>query len=58
MNFTSKGTREILVAGCQGKMFKIDVEKGAIVETVRPPVHDHEEYTDVRSSMPTRNTPS
>lgn len=34
MNFTSKGTREILVAGCQDKMFKIDVEKGAITETV------------------------
>jgi hypothetical protein len=35
MNFTSKGTREILVAGCQDKMFKVDVEKGTIVETVR-----------------------
>ncbi|KAF1965711.1 PAB-dependent poly(A)-specific ribonuclease subunit PAN2 [Bimuria novae-zelandiae CBS 107.79] len=32
MNFTSKGTREILVAGCQEKMFKVDVDKGAIVE--------------------------
>jgi PAB-dependent poly(A)-specific ribonuclease subunit 2 len=34
MNFTSKGTREILVAGCQDSMFKIDVEKGVITETV------------------------
>lgn len=34
MNFTSKGTREILVAGCQDRMFKIDVEKGVITETV------------------------
>jgi hypothetical protein len=34
MNFTSKGTREILVAGCQNRMFKVDVEKGAIIETV------------------------
>jgi PAB-dependent poly(A)-specific ribonuclease subunit 2 len=34
MNFTSKGTREILVAGCQDKMFKVDVEKGTIVDTV------------------------
>lgn len=34
MNFTSKGTREILVAGCQDRMFKVDVEKGAITETV------------------------
>ncbi|KAL1594781.1 poly(A)-specific ribonuclease [Nothophoma quercina] len=34
MNFTSKGTREILVAGCQNRMFKVDVEKGAITETL------------------------
>jgi PAB-dependent poly(A)-specific ribonuclease subunit 2 len=34
MNFTSKGTREILVAGCQEQMFKIDVEKGTITDTV------------------------
>jgi len=37
MNFTSKGTREILVAGCQEKMFKVDVEKGTIADTVRIP---------------------
>jgi hypothetical protein len=34
MNFTSKGTREILVAGCQEQMFKVDVEKGTVVDTV------------------------
>jgi PAB-dependent poly(A)-specific ribonuclease subunit 2 len=34
MNFTSKGTREILVAGCQDKMVKVDVEKGIITDTV------------------------
>jgi hypothetical protein len=34
MNFTSKGTREILVAGCQEQMFKVDVEKGTITDTV------------------------
>ncbi|KAF2020982.1 PAB-dependent poly(A)-specific ribonuclease subunit PAN2 [Aaosphaeria arxii CBS 175.79] len=34
MNFTSKGTREILVAGCQENMFKIDVEKGTITDTL------------------------
>jgi len=34
MNFTSKGTREILVAGCQEQMFKIDVEKGTVTDTV------------------------
>jgi PAB-dependent poly(A)-specific ribonuclease subunit 2 len=34
MNFTSKGTREILIAGCQEQMFKVDVEKGTITDTV------------------------
>ena len=34
MSFTSKGTSEILVAGCQEVMFKIDVEKGRIIEEV------------------------
>ncbi|CAO2655579.1 Nn.00g043820.m01.CDS01 [Neocucurbitaria sp. VM-36] len=34
MNFTSKGTREILVAGCQDQMFKVDVEKGIITDTL------------------------
>lgn len=34
MNFTSKGTREILVAGCQDEMFKIDVDKGTVTDTV------------------------
>lgn len=34
MNFTSKGTREILIAGCQDHMFKVDVEKGTITDTV------------------------
>lgn len=34
MNFTSKGTREVLVAGCQDHMFKVDVDKGIILETV------------------------
>jgi PAB-dependent poly(A)-specific ribonuclease subunit 2 len=34
MNFTSKGTREILVAGCQETMFKVDVDKGTITATV------------------------
>ncbi len=35
MSFTSKGTSEILVAGCQDVMFKIDVEKGRIIEEVQ-----------------------
>ncbi|KAH7384588.1 PAB-dependent poly(A)-specific ribonuclease subunit PAN2 [Pyrenochaeta sp. MPI-SDFR-AT-0127] len=34
MNFTSKGTREILIAGCQEQMFKVDVEKGIITDTL------------------------
>jgi hypothetical protein len=36
MNFTSKGTREILIAGCQEQMFKLDVEKGTVVDIVGP----------------------
>ncbi|KAF2744609.1 PAB-dependent poly(A)-specific ribonuclease-like protein subunit pan2 [Sporormia fimetaria CBS 119925] len=39
MNFTSKGTREILVAGCQDTMFKIDVEKGTITDTLAAEAH-------------------
>lgn len=35
MAFTSKGDREILVAGVQEQMFKVDAEKGSITETVR-----------------------
>ena len=38
MSFTSKGTSEILVAGCQEVMFKIDVEKGRITEEVLHPL--------------------
>ncbi|KAF2149383.1 cysteine proteinase [Myriangium duriaei CBS 260.36] len=32
MCFVAKGTSEILVAGCQSQMFKIDVETGTIVD--------------------------
>lgn len=35
MSFLGKDTPEILVAGCQGTMYKIDVEKGFITEQVR-----------------------
>lgn len=34
MSFTSKGMNDILVAGCQGEMFKVDVDKGKITQTV------------------------
>jgi hypothetical protein len=34
MSFTAKGQHEILVAGRQNTMFRIDVEKGNIVDTV------------------------
>lgn len=34
MSFTSKATSEILVAGLQGTMFVIDVNKGEIVKRV------------------------
>lgn len=43
MNFTSKGTREILVAGCQDHMFKVDVDKGIITDTARL-MHAHNEH--------------
>ena len=33
MSFTSKGTNEILVAGRQGTMYKIDIDKGLITST-------------------------
>ena len=59
MNFTSKGTREILVAGCQEKMFKVDVEKGTIVETVRTRLPGVSKApADTRSSLLMRSTPS
>jgi PAB-dependent poly(A)-specific ribonuclease subunit 2 len=35
MSFTSRGTHELLIAGVQEQMFKIDVEKGQIMEYVR-----------------------
>ena len=34
MSFTSKGTHEVVVAGCQDTMFKVDVENGTISQTV------------------------
>lgn len=39
MSFTSKGTHEVLLAGAQDTMFKIDVEKGTITQTVRHASH-------------------
>jgi PAB-dependent poly(A)-specific ribonuclease subunit 2 len=35
MAFTSKGVHEILVAGCQELMYKVDVDKGLVTSTVR-----------------------
>lgn len=34
MSFLGKDNSEILVAGCQNTMFKIDVEKGRVLEEV------------------------
>lgn len=39
MSFTSKGTHELLVAGNQQTMFKVDVEKGTVTEEV--PATEH-----------------
>jgi PAB-dependent poly(A)-specific ribonuclease subunit 2 len=45
MNFTSKGTREILIAGCQDEMFRVDVEKGTIIDAVSV-VDNYAKYAD------------
>lgn len=37
MSFTGKGTDEIVVAGCQKPLYRIDVEKGVVTETIVPP---------------------
>ena len=58
MNFTSKGTREILVAGCQDQMFKVDVEKGTITDTVSTSDPICKASLMIGSWMPTHNTPS
>jgi PAB-dependent poly(A)-specific ribonuclease subunit 2 len=34
MSFTAKGTHELVVAGGQDTMFKIDVEKGTVTQVV------------------------
>ncbi|KAF2396885.1 PAB-dependent poly(A)-specific ribonuclease subunit PAN2 [Trichodelitschia bisporula] len=34
MSFTSRGTQEILVAGFQDTMFRVDVEKGTIIQAL------------------------
>ena len=52
MSFTSKGTNEILVAGCQEQMYKLDVEKGVILQTVSPPlVSLHSDIDRTRSRL-------
>lgn len=33
--FVGSSSTEVFVAGCQGSMFKIDIEHGEILETVR-----------------------
>jgi PAB-dependent poly(A)-specific ribonuclease subunit 2 len=35
MSFTARSTNELLVAGIQDQMFKIDVETGQIIDMVR-----------------------
>jgi hypothetical protein len=57
MNFTSKGTREILVAGCQDQMFKVDVDKGTITDTVCGSISQLDS-ADRYSSPLKPNTPS
>lgn len=37
MSFVGKGTDELVVAGCQPQMYRIDVEKGVVLQTLTPP---------------------
>lgn len=46
MSFTSKSANEVLVAGQQDTMFKIDLEKGTIVETVLERVPERKDHAD------------
>ena len=38
----SKENTELLVAGCQDTMFRVDVEKGEVLQTVRRHVFPHQ----------------
>ena len=40
MSFAQKGNNEILVAGCQDTMFKINVEKGTVSQAVCMIAHE------------------
>lgn len=37
MSFTGRTADEIVVAGCQETLYRIDVEKGTVTETLKPP---------------------
>jgi len=37
ISFTAQGGDEIVVAGCQRQMYRVDVEKGTVTETLAPP---------------------
>ncbi|KAK4983206.1 poly(A)-specific ribonuclease [Elasticomyces elasticus] len=39
MAFTSKGVQEVLIAGLQSQMFKVDVEKGVVTDTIEAEAH-------------------
>jgi PAB-dependent poly(A)-specific ribonuclease subunit 2 len=45
MSFTTKDTKEILVAGLQDVMLTINVEKGEITKTVQKSLVDFNQYT-------------
>ncbi len=46
MSFLSKDASDILVAGCQKTMFKIDVERGCVVQEVLEQVFSYWSRTD------------
>lgn len=51
MSFFGKNSSEILVAGCQNVMYKIDVDKGVIVQEVRLPASYQSTYSQGERSL-------
>jgi PAB-dependent poly(A)-specific ribonuclease subunit 2 len=48
MAFVGKGQDQLLAAGCQNTMYKIDVENGTIIETI----HTDHKYTTMKAMGP------
>ena len=48
MSYIGKGNAFIVVAGCQGIMLKVDIERGRIVEEVYTDEYFHGEAADAQ----------